>query len=394
MLRRAIAVRPEQQGGALPARPAPAADRPRRGGASGSSRSRSGCRAPRAVSRVRRRAARGRSPLLAPARRAGSARGRRAWPVTLRRRRRAGRACAMPSSTAALERKRFIIETNGAGVGAPRLRRRRLARRARAERHAPAGRRARGRGWPRRPRRPPTASTATARDGTFADVTDARRPAPHGLGLRRSAPATTTTTAGSTCSSRTSAGTSSTATAGGRFEDVDRARRPRRDGDALGLGLHLRRLRPRRPARPVRRQLPALRPRAGARARQGRRTASWKGIPVNCGPKGLPTDTNLLYPQPGRRHASRTCPSASGVARVTGRYPMTAAAADFDGDGWPDIYVACDSTAAILYRNNRDGTFTDVAVESGVAYSEYGQPAGGHGPGGRRLRPRRPARPR
>ena len=41
---------------------------------------------------------------------------------------------------------------------------------------------------------------------------------------------------------------------------------------------------------------------------------------------------------------------------------MTAAAADFDGDGWTDIYVACDSTASILYRNHRDGTFTDVAV--------------------------------
>ena len=67
------------------------------------------------------------------------------------------------------------------------------------------------------------------------------------------------------------------------------------------------------------------------------------------------------------------------MARVTGRYPMTAAAADFDGDGWPDIYVACDSTASILYRNNRDGTFTDTAVESGVAYGEYGDAQAGMG---------------
>ena len=70
---------------------------------------------------------------------------------------------------------------------------------------------------------------------------------------------------------------------------------------------------------------------------------------------------------------------ASGVARVTGRYPMTAAAADLDGDGWLDIYVASDSTAAILYRNNRDGTFSDVALESGAAYNEQGSPQAGMG---------------
>ncbi len=58
---------------------------------------------------------------------------------------------------------------------------------------------------------------------------------------------------------------------------------------------------------------------------------------------------------------------------------MTAAAADFDGDGWTDIYVASDSTAAILYHNNRDGTFRDVALESGTAFSENGMPQAGMG---------------
>src|SRR5204863_9857981 len=67
------------------------------------------------------------------------------------------------------------------------------------------------------------------------------------------------------------------------------------------------------------------------------------------------------------------------IARVNGRYAMTAAAADFDGDGWIDIYVACDSTASILYHNNHDGTFTDTAVESGVAYSENGTQQAGMG---------------
>jgi hypothetical protein len=105
---------------------------------------------------------------------------------------------------------------------------------------------------------------------------------------------------------------------------------------------------------------------------------SWKGIPVNCGPKGLPFDTNLLYRNQGDgTFADVSAPS--GIARVTGRYPMTAAAADLDGDGWTDIYVACDSTASILYRNNRDGTFTDVAVPSGTAYSEFGNAQAGMG---------------
>ena len=104
----------------------------------------------------------------------------------------------------------------------------------------------------------------------------------------------------------------------------------------------------------------------------------WKGIPVNCGPKGLPFDTNLLYRNRGDG-AFEDVSEKSGVAKVTGRYPMTAAAADLDEDGWTDVYVACDSTASILYRNNRNGTFTDVAVPSGTAYSEFGSPQAGMG---------------
>lgn len=104
----------------------------------------------------------------------------------------------------------------------------------------------------------------------------------------------------------------------------------------------------------------------------------WKGIPVNCGPKGLQTDTNLLYHNRGDGTFADVS-QASGVAAVQRRYPMTAVAADLNGDGWPDIYVACDSTAAILYRNNRDGTFTDVALESGAAYGESGNAQAGMG---------------
>lgn len=104
----------------------------------------------------------------------------------------------------------------------------------------------------------------------------------------------------------------------------------------------------------------------------------WKGIPVNCGPRGLPTDTNLLYHNSGDGTFADVSAS-SGIAKVVNRYSMTAAATDFDGDSWVDIYVASDSTAAILYRNNRDGTFTDVAVSSGAAYNEQGRAQAGMG---------------
>jgi hypothetical protein len=104
----------------------------------------------------------------------------------------------------------------------------------------------------------------------------------------------------------------------------------------------------------------------------------WKGIPVNCGPKGLPTDTNLFYRNRGDG-TFEDVSEASGIAKVTGRYPMTAIAADLDADGWTDLYVASDSTAAILYRNNRDSTFTDVAIQSGAAFNDQGNPQAGMG---------------
>jgi hypothetical protein len=104
----------------------------------------------------------------------------------------------------------------------------------------------------------------------------------------------------------------------------------------------------------------------------------WKGIPVNCGPKGLPTDTNLLYHNNGDGTFTDVS-EASGINKVHDRYAMTAIVTDYNDDGWPDIYVACDSTASILYRNNRDGTFTDVALETGSAYNEDGQAQAGMG---------------
>ena len=63
----------------------------------------------------------------------------------------------------------------------------------------------------------------------------------------------------------------------------------------------------------------------------------------------------------------------------TGSYGMGAAAADFDNDGWPDIYVASDSAPSLLYRNNRDGTFRETAVSAGCALDENGVALSGMG---------------
>lgn len=67
------------------------------------------------------------------------------------------------------------------------------------------------------------------------------------------------------------------------------------------------------------------------------------------------------------------------IDRTAGQYALGVATLDFDDDGWPDIYIACDSAPSILYHNNRDGTFTDVAVSAGVAFNEDGREQAGMG---------------
>jgi len=107
---------------------------------------------------------------------------------------------------------------------------------------------------------------------------------------------------------------------------------------------------------------------------------NWQGIPVMCGPRGLPTSVPALY----RNNGDGTFTDVSAASRVTeakGSYMMTVATADFNNDGWPDIYVACDSTPSFLLRNNHDGTFTDVALEWGVSLNEDGREQAGMGLG-------------
>ncbi|MDQ6699132.1 MAG: CRTAC1 family protein, partial [Acidobacteriota bacterium] len=105
---------------------------------------------------------------------------------------------------------------------------------------------------------------------------------------------------------------------------------------------------------------------------------NWKGVPVNCGPRGLPPGRPYLYRNRGDGTFTDVS-EASGISKAKGSYCMTAVAADFDNDGWPDVYVACDSTPSFLFHNNRDGTFSEVGLESGVALNEDGMEQAGMG---------------
>jgi hypothetical protein len=104
----------------------------------------------------------------------------------------------------------------------------------------------------------------------------------------------------------------------------------------------------------------------------------WKGIPIMCGPRGLPGDTNLLYHNNGDGTFTDVS-EKSGILEPGPRYSITAVSYDFDNDGWPDIYIAVDSEPSILFKNNHDGTFTDIAVMAGCAYNVDGHEQAGMG---------------
>jgi hypothetical protein len=104
----------------------------------------------------------------------------------------------------------------------------------------------------------------------------------------------------------------------------------------------------------------------------------WKGINVMCGPRGLKMSVNVLYHNNGDGTFADVSED-SGIKKAPGCYGFTSLSSDFDDDGWPDIYVACDTTANLLYHNNHDGTFTEIGKTAGVAFNEEGSMQAGMG---------------
>jgi hypothetical protein len=105
---------------------------------------------------------------------------------------------------------------------------------------------------------------------------------------------------------------------------------------------------------------------------------AYKGMQVACGPPGLDGGKNILYHNNGDGTFTDVSVKA-GMENTIGTYGLSVVVADLDNDGWPDIYVANDSTAATFYQNQKDGTFKDLAIEAGIAYSPDGKPQAGMG---------------
>jgi len=104
----------------------------------------------------------------------------------------------------------------------------------------------------------------------------------------------------------------------------------------------------------------------------------YKGVMVACGPPGLNGGKNILYRNNGNGTFTDVTEQA-GILDANGTYGLGVLTADFDNDGWPDIYVANDSTASALYQNKKNGKFVDIAMEAGCALSADGKPQAGMG---------------
>ena len=105
---------------------------------------------------------------------------------------------------------------------------------------------------------------------------------------------------------------------------------------------------------------------------------NFKGVQVNCGPRGLAMGNHYLYRNLGDGTFVDVTEKA-GIAKATKTYAMTAVAADFDNDGWTDVYVASDSTPSLFFRNHHDGTFAEEGAERGIALSDEGTEQAGMG---------------
>ena len=107
---------------------------------------------------------------------------------------------------------------------------------------------------------------------------------------------------------------------------------------------------------------------------------NFMGVPVYYGPRGLPPERCQLYRNNGDGTFTDVTRQA-GIDLAPPGYGLTAVAADYLGTGWPDIYVACDSTPSLLFLNQRDGRLAERGLELGVAVNEDGNEQSGMGLG-------------
>ena len=107
------------------------------------------------------------------------------------------------------------------------------------------------------------------------------------------------------------------------------------------------------------------------------KTCEYRGIAVQCGPRGLEGDTDVLFHNDGDRFTDVSV--KAGVSDPKGYFGLGIAWLDANGDGWPDLYVGNDSNANFLYLNQKDGTFKEAGFPMGVAVSEDGAEQGSMG---------------
>ena len=105
---------------------------------------------------------------------------------------------------------------------------------------------------------------------------------------------------------------------------------------------------------------------------------NWKGVATPCGPRGLRPGRHFLFHNRGDG-TFEDVSEKSGIAMSRSSFGFTAVAADFDDDGWQDIYLACDSTPSLFFHNNHDGTFTEEGIERGLALNQDGMEQAGMG---------------
>jgi hypothetical protein len=108
------------------------------------------------------------------------------------------------------------------------------------------------------------------------------------------------------------------------------------------------------------------------------KTCTYRGIAVQCGPRGLPGETDLLFHNDGGGRFTEVSVKA-GVHDPDERFGMGVAWVDFDDDGWLDLYVANDSGPNYLYQNQKNGTFKEIGFPMAVAVSEDGGEQGSMG---------------